>query len=161
MTGWLCLGSEVGIEREISAHFRSNGVLINTSKPTREQAAVSEVQLRELREFVERCGWHIKGGYIDKGISGSKAGRAPRSTNPGLKLSAPLARRGAKELGVGMGTVYRAAQRPSKTYAGLFMNMVRRCFMFKISTPFLIPSRQSSELQAVNEEIAKLAAAKP
>jgi len=33
--------------------------------------------------------------------------------------------------------------------------------MFKIATPFLIPSRQSSELKAVNEKIAKLAAAKP
>ena len=44
------------------------------------------MQLRERREFVEHCGWPIKGEYIDKGISGSKAGRAPRSTSPGLKL---------------------------------------------------------------------------
>jgi DNA invertase Pin-like site-specific DNA recombinase len=34
-----------------------------------------EMQLRELREFVERRGWQISGEYVDKGISGSKDSR--------------------------------------------------------------------------------------
>jgi DNA invertase Pin-like site-specific DNA recombinase len=34
-----------------------------------------EMQLRELREFVERRGWQIIGEYVDKGISGSKDSR--------------------------------------------------------------------------------------
>jgi DNA invertase Pin-like site-specific DNA recombinase len=31
-----------------------------------------EMQLRELREFVERRGWQITGEYVDRGVSGSK-----------------------------------------------------------------------------------------
>ena len=31
-----------------------------------------EMQLRELREFVERRGWQIAGEYVDRGVSGSK-----------------------------------------------------------------------------------------
>ena len=34
-----------------------------------------EMQLRELREFVQRRGWQITGEYVDKGISGSKDSR--------------------------------------------------------------------------------------
>jgi DNA invertase Pin-like site-specific DNA recombinase len=34
-----------------------------------------EMQLRELREFVDRRGWQITGEYVDKGISGSKDSR--------------------------------------------------------------------------------------
>ena len=34
-----------------------------------------EMQLRELREFVERRGWNITREYVDKGISGSKDSR--------------------------------------------------------------------------------------
>ena len=30
------------------------------------------MQLRELREFVERRGWQIAGEYVDRGVSGSK-----------------------------------------------------------------------------------------
>jgi len=30
------------------------------------------MQLRELREFVERRGWQITGEYVDRGVSGSK-----------------------------------------------------------------------------------------
>jgi DNA invertase Pin-like site-specific DNA recombinase len=30
------------------------------------------MQLRELREFVERRGWQISGEYVDRGVSGSK-----------------------------------------------------------------------------------------
>jgi len=30
-----------------------------------------EMQLRELREFVERRGWQITGEYVDRGVSGS------------------------------------------------------------------------------------------
>ena len=31
-----------------------------------------EMQLRELREFVERRSWQIAGEYVDRGVSGSK-----------------------------------------------------------------------------------------
>jgi DNA invertase Pin-like site-specific DNA recombinase len=34
-----------------------------------------EMQLRELREFIDRRGWQISGEYVDKGISGSKDSR--------------------------------------------------------------------------------------
>lgn len=34
-----------------------------------------EMQLRELREYCERRGWHLKGEYIDSGISGMKNSR--------------------------------------------------------------------------------------
>ena len=34
-----------------------------------------EMQLRELREFIDRRGWQITGEYVDKGISGSKDSR--------------------------------------------------------------------------------------
>ena len=34
-----------------------------------------EMQLRELREFVDRRGWQTTGEYVDKGISGSKDSR--------------------------------------------------------------------------------------
>jgi DNA invertase Pin-like site-specific DNA recombinase len=34
-----------------------------------------EMQLRELRGFIDRRGWQITGEYVDKGISGSKDSR--------------------------------------------------------------------------------------
>src|SRR5271154_3509183 len=34
-----------------------------------------EMQLRELREYCQRRGWHISGEYVDVGISGTKAKR--------------------------------------------------------------------------------------
>jgi DNA invertase Pin-like site-specific DNA recombinase len=34
-----------------------------------------EMQLRELREYVERRGWQIAGEYVDRGISGAKDSR--------------------------------------------------------------------------------------
>jgi DNA invertase Pin-like site-specific DNA recombinase len=34
-----------------------------------------EMQLRELREFIDRRGWQITEEYVDKGISGSKGSR--------------------------------------------------------------------------------------
>lgn len=35
----------------------------------------TEVQLRELREYVERRGWNVSGEYVDSGVSGSKEKR--------------------------------------------------------------------------------------
>src|SRR5271167_483551 len=34
-----------------------------------------EMQLRELREYIERRGWENAGAYVDKGISGAKENR--------------------------------------------------------------------------------------
>jgi len=34
-----------------------------------------EMQLRELREYVERRGWTLAGEYVDEGISGAKDSR--------------------------------------------------------------------------------------
>ena len=34
-----------------------------------------EMQLRELREYCQRRGWHVAGEYVDTGYSGSKASR--------------------------------------------------------------------------------------
>src|SRR5437899_5134074 len=34
-----------------------------------------EMQLRELREYCERRGWHVAGEYVDAGISGAKDSR--------------------------------------------------------------------------------------
>jgi site-specific DNA recombinase len=31
-----------------------------------------EMQLRELREYIERRGWTLAGEYVDEGISGRK-----------------------------------------------------------------------------------------
>jgi DNA invertase Pin-like site-specific DNA recombinase len=33
------------------------------------------MQLRELREYVQRRGWEVAGEYVDKGISGSRERR--------------------------------------------------------------------------------------
>lgn len=33
------------------------------------------LQLRELREYVQRRGWHIVDEYVDTGVSGAKASR--------------------------------------------------------------------------------------
>ena len=35
-----------------------------------------EMQLRELREYVTRRGWHLAGEYVDVGVSGTKERRA-------------------------------------------------------------------------------------
>ena len=32
-----------------------------------------EMQMRELREYADRRGWHIVEEYIDRGVSGAKA----------------------------------------------------------------------------------------
>src|SRR5580704_3535493 len=34
-----------------------------------------EMQVRELREYIIRRGWHVAGEYVDTGVSGSKASR--------------------------------------------------------------------------------------
>jgi DNA invertase Pin-like site-specific DNA recombinase len=34
-----------------------------------------ELQMRELREYVARRGWHVSGEYVDRGFSGSKDSR--------------------------------------------------------------------------------------
>jgi putative DNA-invertase from lambdoid prophage Rac len=34
-----------------------------------------EMQVRELREYCSRRGWHVAGEYIDTGISGAKVSR--------------------------------------------------------------------------------------
>lgn len=56
-----------------------------------------EMQLRELREYVERRGWTLAGEYVDEGISGAGlatgtkpagGGRAPSQIRlcPGLEI---------------------------------------------------------------------------
>ena len=55
-----------------------------------------QMQIAELRDYCQRRGWEVAGEYVDVGVSGAKERR-------------PQLDRMLVELGVGVGTVLRAA----------------------------------------------------
>jgi DNA invertase Pin-like site-specific DNA recombinase len=51
------------------------GVAIYARVSTLNNGQSPEMQLRELREYVERRGWTLAGEYVDEGVSGAKDSR--------------------------------------------------------------------------------------
>ncbi len=65
-----------------------------------------EVQLRELREYVARRGWKLAGEYVDVGISGTEEKRPQLDR---LRARGASWRTISRDMGIGLGTLYRAA----------------------------------------------------
>jgi DNA invertase Pin-like site-specific DNA recombinase len=121
-------------------------------------AAIAEFERELIRQ-------RVKSGLAAARARGQRLGRppvfVPKARIDQLRAEGQSWRAIAKDLGLGMGTIYRVAQRRSKICAAPSGKRVRRCCMGKPATLFLVPPRQSPQLRCLNEKISRLAGSKP